>query len=152
MTRRLLLAATFLLPLPAAAQLAPGFWSFPDRPNLPRDELATLCATGFSLVHEDGTVQSFLPVPWGETQVLWQDAEMACQDTGDGTGLCEGWVDDGPGPEARRNRHVARTEGNALRLETRVEGHDGAPFVTYPQPCPGEGVRAALALGLAPRS
>ena len=147
MRQPLLLAAAFLLPLPAAAQLQPGFWSFPGQPNLPEAELAALCVTGFSLVLSDGGSLSYLP---GEGGALWQDAEMACTPDATDAWTCEGWVDHGRGPEASRHATRAGSEGGALRLETRVEGQ-GEVIVTWPQPCPPAAIRAALARGIAPR-
>lgn len=148
MRQPLLLAAAFLLPLPAAAQLQPGFWSFPGQPDLPEAELAALCVTGFSLVLSDGGSLSYLP---GEGGALWQDAAMTCASDSADAWTCEGWVDNGAGPEASRHTTSASTAEGALRLETRVEGQGGQPIVTWPQPCPPAAIRAALALGIAPR-
>ena len=83
-----LLPALFL-PLPAFAQLAPGFWSFPGAPGLGDEELAALCETGFSLVYADGQRQSFLRVETEAGPALVMDSEVECRTEGDQT-ACAG--------------------------------------------------------------
>ena len=136
------------LPLPAFAQLAPGFWSFPGAPGLGDEELAALCETGFSLVYADGQRQSFLRVETEAGPALVMDSEVECRTEGDQT-ACAGWVSDGE--TQMTSTLVTRFDSETGALRAVTDPMDGsAPVTSYPQSCPGSAVRAALALGVTP--